>query len=80
MFVSCVLFALFVLARLGNKDVLFIAVDDMRPVLGVYGHTEVKSPNIDALATKSPQFEKEYFQSGCLLSFPSLFADYWMKT
>jgi len=32
----------------------------MRPVLGAYGHTEVKSPNIDALAAKSLLFERAY--------------------
>ena len=59
---QCLFLTLFVLAKIQNKDVLFIAVDDIRPVLGVYGHTEVKSPNIDALAAKSLLFEKAYCQ------------------
>ena len=56
------LFTLFVLTKLRNKDVLFIALHDIRPALEVYGHTEVKSPNTDALAAKSLLFEKAYCQ------------------
>ena len=33
-----------------RMNVLMIAVDDMRPELGCYGASHVKSPNIDRLA------------------------------
>ena len=43
-------------------NVLFIAVDDLRPELNCYGRTEIKSPNIDALAAKGTLFERTYCQ------------------
>ena len=44
------------------KNVLFIAVDDLRTELGTYGHTQVVTPNFDSLASKSLVFERAYCQ------------------
>ena len=39
---------------------LFFAIDDLRPSLGTYGVTQVKTPNFDALAERSLVFERMY--------------------
>lgn len=45
-----------------QRNVLFIAVDDLRPELNCYGATHVKSPNIDRLASRSTLFNQAYCQ------------------
>lgn len=45
-----------------KPNVLFIAVDDLRPELGCYGSNIVKSPNIDRLAESGVTFTSSYCQ------------------
>ena len=43
-----------------KPNILFIAVDDLRPELNFYGATHIKSPNLDKLANESLVFNKAY--------------------
>ncbi len=43
-----------------RPNVLFIAVDDLRPQLNCYGRQQMISPNIDALAGRGVLFERAY--------------------
>ncbi|QDT23885.1 sulfatase [Gimesia chilikensis] len=43
-----------------KPNVLFIAVDDLRPELACYGKQHIHSPNIDKLAESSTLFERTY--------------------
>ena len=46
----------------GQYNVLFIVVDDLRPLLGCYGHPEVHTPNINRLAERGTVFNRAYCQ------------------
>ena len=45
-----------------KPNVLFIAVDDLRPELNCYGKSHIISPNLDKLASESLVFDRAYCQ------------------
>ena len=53
-------FAVASVAAADRPNVLFIAVDDLRPELRCYGAAHIHSPNIDRLAKRSTLFERAY--------------------
>lgn len=56
-----------------RPNILFIPVDDLRPDLGAYGNTVIKSPNIDKLASNGMVFNRAYCQQAvCTASRTSL--------
>src|SRR5512145_2068963 len=60
-------------APAGRPNILFVCVDDLKPVLGCYGDRLVKSPNIDRLASRGVLFERAFCnQAVCAPSRNSL--------
>lgn len=43
-----------------RSNIVFIAIDDLRPELGCYGNTFIKTPNIDSLGAHGRVFLKHY--------------------
>src|SRR4030095_1080009 len=43
-------------------NVLFIISDDLRPELGCYGNSIIKTPNTDRLSARGTQFNRAYAQ------------------
>ena len=39
-----------------QPNILFIAVDDLKPMLGCYGDPDIKTPHIDKLAERGTVF------------------------
>jgi len=49
-------------AQAPKKNILFIAVDDLKPLLGCYGDPLARTPNIDRLASRGSLFTSAYCQ------------------
>ena len=61
---TCLLVAAAAGAHAEDKklNVLFLVVDDLRPELGCYGNTVIKTPNFDRLAKRGMVFNHAYCQ------------------
>ena len=61
--ISLLFFSLTAVAQQQLKpNILFIAIDDLKPILGCYGNTMIKTPNIDRLAKMGTVFMSNYVQ------------------
>ena len=55
-------FIMHTFAQSGAKNVLFIAVDDLKPLLSNYGHKQMHTPNFDRLSKMGATFTHAYVQ------------------
>jgi arylsulfatase A-like enzyme len=56
-----------------QPNILFIAIDDLRPELGCYGNGQILSPELDKLASEGLVFNRTYCQQPiCMASRASL--------
>jgi arylsulfatase A-like enzyme len=65
MYLKPIILSLILLATAAGgqrPNILFIAIDDLRPELGCYGAAQVKTPHIDKLAAGGMRFERAYCQ------------------
>ena len=59
---TCCLLTVQPVVAADRPNVLFIAIDDLRPELGCYGNDVVQSPHLDALAARGLRFDRAYCQ------------------
>ena len=52
------------------KNVLFIMIDDLKPMIGAYGYSDVVTPNIDRLAEKGNGFFKCALSASIMWALP----------
>lgn len=60
LFISMVYAEHFLQFETSRPNVLFIAVDDLRPELSCYGVSQMHTPNFERLAKRAVQFERAY--------------------
>ena len=61
-FLLCLVSSIHLFAQNAKPNILFIAVDDLKPVIGAYGNKMIKTPNIDRLARHGTVFLSNYCQ------------------
>ncbi|TRX53948.1 sulfatase [Thalassomonas sp. M1454] len=59
---TCLPLALNAAEPVKQPNILFIAVDDLKPLAGAYGDKQVITPNIDAIANQGTMFANAYSQ------------------
>lgn len=61
-FVICCSYKTIAQQKSAQSNVLFIAIDDLKPILGCYGNKIIQTPNIDRLAKMGTVFRNNYCQ------------------